>query len=40
MKAVGMTPRIIDTAHAAAFVRVVNLALVVLLIGQTPGAMT
>jgi hypothetical protein len=40
MKAVGMTPRSIDAARAAASMPLVSLALVVLLIGHTPGAMT
>ncbi|MEX1309231.1 MAG: hypothetical protein AB1Z65_02305 [Candidatus Sulfomarinibacteraceae bacterium] len=40
MKAVGLTPRSIDTARTVASVFLVSLALVVLLIGHIPGAMT
>ena len=40
MNAVGKTPRTIETARAAASVSLDSLALVVLIFGMTPGAMT
>lgn len=40
MKAAGYSLRTIDSARAAAAASLVNLALVVLIIGFTPGALT